>query len=78
MVSVREIEAGIPAILEGARLPGLQIAVINDGQAVYTGGFDVKSTESGEKVDTGETGASGQIGFSCPRLPEPPWRRRPS
>ena len=50
-VPVREIEAGIPAILEAARLPGLQVAIINDGNVVYTHGFGVKSVETGEPID---------------------------
>ncbi|MEJ2312359.1 MAG: serine hydrolase [Gemmatimonadales bacterium] len=49
-VSVRAIESGIPEIMAGARLPGLQVAVINDGQIVYKKGFGVRSTETLEPV----------------------------
>jgi CubicO group peptidase (beta-lactamase class C family) len=49
-VSVRAIDTEIPEIMAGARLPGLQIAVINDGKVVYTTGFGVKSTETLEPV----------------------------
>ena len=51
-VPVREIEAGIQSILAAARLPGLQVAIINDGLVVYTNGFGVKSVETGEPIDT--------------------------
>ncbi len=50
-VPVREIESGIPPILEAARLPGLQVAIINDGLVVYTKGFGVKSVETGHPID---------------------------
>jgi len=49
-VSLRAIEAEIPEIMAGARLPGLQVAVINDGRVVYTKGFGVRSTETLEPV----------------------------
>jgi CubicO group peptidase (beta-lactamase class C family) len=49
-VSVRAIETEIPEIMAGARLPGLQIAVINGGQVVYKKGFGVRSTETLEPV----------------------------
>ncbi len=49
-VPVRAIDAEIPEIMAGARLPGLQIAVINDGKVVYTKGFGVRSTETLEPV----------------------------
>ena len=51
LVSVREIQKRIPEILKAARLPGLQVAIINDGQVVYTAGFGVKSIETQEPVD---------------------------
>ncbi len=49
-VSVGAIEAEIPEMMAGARLPGLQVAVINDGRVVYTKGFGVRSTETLEPV----------------------------
>ncbi len=49
-LSVRAIETEIPEIMAGARLPGLQIAVINNGRVVYTKGFGVKSTDTREPV----------------------------
>jgi CubicO group peptidase (beta-lactamase class C family) len=49
-ISVRAIEAEIPEIMAGARLPGLQVAIINDERVVYTNGFGVKSTETLEPV----------------------------
>ena len=49
-ITAAELEAGVSAIMEAARLPGLQLAVINDGQIGYLGAFGVKSTETGEPV----------------------------
>lgn len=49
-ISLRAIETGVPEIMAGARLPGLQVAVINDGRVVYTKSFGVTSTETGAPV----------------------------
>jgi CubicO group peptidase (beta-lactamase class C family) len=49
-ISVRAIETEIPEIMAGARLPGLQVAIIDDGRVVYTNGFGVRSTETQEPV----------------------------
>jgi CubicO group peptidase (beta-lactamase class C family) len=49
-VLVGAIERAIPGIMADARLPGLQVAVINDGQIVYTRGFGVTSTETAAPV----------------------------
>ncbi len=50
VITVRELEVGVSAIMEAARVPGLQVAVINDGEVVYLGAFGVKSAETGEPV----------------------------
>jgi CubicO group peptidase (beta-lactamase class C family) len=49
-ISVRAIETEIPEIMAGARLPGLQVAIIDDGRVVYSNGFGVRSTETQEPV----------------------------
>ncbi len=49
-VPVGAVEAEVPEIMSAARLPGLQVAVINGGEVVYSRGFGVKSTETGEPV----------------------------
>jgi len=49
-LTIGELETGIAEILESARLPGLQVAVVSDGDVVYTSGFGVKSTETGDPV----------------------------
>ena len=41
------VEARVLEIMQQARLPGLQIAVVNGGQVVYTAGFGVKSSRTG-------------------------------
>jgi CubicO group peptidase (beta-lactamase class C family) len=47
---IDDLETTLPPLIEAARVPGLQIAVIRDGKVVWTQGFGVKNTESGEPV----------------------------
>ena len=49
-VPIGTVEAEVPGIMSAARLPGLQVAVINGGEVVYSRGFGVNSAETGEPV----------------------------
>jgi len=42
----------IPRLMELADVPGLSLAVIRDGRILYAGAFGVRSTETGEPIDT--------------------------
>jgi len=47
---LEEIESEIEMVLEGARLPGLQVAVIRDGQIAYSEGFGVREAGASDAV----------------------------
>jgi CubicO group peptidase (beta-lactamase class C family) len=47
---VAELERTIPDLMKKANIPGLTIAVIRDGQLLWTKGFGVKSTKTNEPV----------------------------
>jgi len=51
---ISQLESGIPQIMEKAMIPGLSIAVIRDGELLWTKGFGVKNSETNEPV-TDET-----------------------
>ncbi|UCE07251.1 MAG: class A beta-lactamase-related serine hydrolase [bacterium] len=51
---VSQLESNIPKIMEKAMIPGLSIAVIRDGELLWTKGFGVKNSETNEPV-TDET-----------------------
>jgi len=61
-VRVAAVEQRIPQILEAARLPGLQVAVVADGRIVYSRGFGVRDAGTGEPV--GERTVFGAMSFS--------------
>ena len=44
--------AEIPRLMEAAEIPGLSIAVVRGGEIYWTGAFGVRSTETGEPIDT--------------------------
>ncbi len=48
--SMAGLEALIPTLIKDARIPGLQIAVVRDGQVVWHGNFGVKSAAAAEPV----------------------------
>ncbi len=48
-----ELAARIPALLEEAGVPGLQIAVLDDGRITWTAEYGLKDTGSGAPVDAG-------------------------
>ena len=45
-----DLENGIPALIEKARIPGLQIALVRDGKVVWQGSFGVKNAKAGARV----------------------------
>lgn len=49
-VTAGQLETEIPDILSRARLPGLQIAIVQDGRVAFTHGYGVKNTSTGEPV----------------------------
>ncbi len=49
---VSELEARLPALIEAAEIPGLSIALVDDGEVVWKGAFGVLSATSGEPVDS--------------------------
>jgi len=51
---ISQLEKQIPDIMQKAMIPGVSIAVIRDGELLWTTGFGVKSTETNEPV-TDET-----------------------
>jgi CubicO group peptidase (beta-lactamase class C family) len=50
-VSPQEWEAFVPCLISKAHIPGLSIAVIRDGEIVWTGAFGVKSVATGAPCD---------------------------
>jgi len=51
---VSDLETGIPALMQKARIPGLQIALVRDGTVVWQRSFGVKNATTGGQV-TDET-----------------------
>ncbi|MFZ2053164.1 MAG: serine hydrolase [Candidatus Aminicenantales bacterium] len=47
---VADLEKTIPALMKAANIPGLSIAVIRDGKLLWTRGFGVKNSQTGEPV----------------------------
>ncbi len=47
---INELENTIPRLMEKADIPGLSIAVIRDGKIMWSKGFGIKNTKTGEKV----------------------------
>lgn len=45
------LETEIPKLMEAADIPGLSIALIKDGEIVWSGSFGVRSRETNEPVD---------------------------
>ena len=45
-----ELEKAVPDLMEEASIPGLSIAVIRDGEIIWSRGFGVKNTKTGEPV----------------------------
>lgn len=51
---ISQLESGIPKIIEKAMIPGLSIAIVRDGELLWTKGFGVKNSETNEPI-TNET-----------------------
>ncbi len=49
---IAAIGTSIPELMTKGKVPGLQVAVIRDGEMIWTKGFGVKNTENGEKVNS--------------------------
>jgi CubicO group peptidase (beta-lactamase class C family) len=49
-ILIKTLEDSIPKIMENVLIPGLSIAVIRDGEILWTGTFGVKSVETKEPV----------------------------
>jgi CubicO group peptidase (beta-lactamase class C family) len=49
-VLIAELEKVIPELMKKAGVPGLSIAVIRDGEILWSGAFGIKSTKTGEPV----------------------------
>jgi len=47
---VASLEKAIPALMEKVGVPGMSIALIRDGKVVWSRGFGVKNTKTGEPV----------------------------
>jgi CubicO group peptidase (beta-lactamase class C family) len=47
---VSELERVVPELMKKGNIPGLSIAVLRDGQLLWTKGFGVKSTKTNEPV----------------------------
>jgi CubicO group peptidase (beta-lactamase class C family) len=47
----KELDAQIPALMAAARLPGLSIALVRDGQVAWARGFGVRKSGSNDPVD---------------------------
>ncbi len=47
---IKDLEITIPRLMEKADIPGLSIAVIRDGKIMWSKGFGIKNTKTGEKV----------------------------
>jgi CubicO group peptidase (beta-lactamase class C family) len=50
--SFSRLEASIPGLMETARIPGLQIALLDGGAVVWEQGFGITSSEDGTPVTT--------------------------
>ena len=50
--SLKALEDAMPRLLEEGNVPGLSIAVIRDGELIWSRAFGVKSLETNEPVDT--------------------------
>jgi CubicO group peptidase (beta-lactamase class C family) len=53
--SVSRLEASIPGLMGTARIPGLQIALIDGGAVVWEQGFGITSSDGGRPVTTDTT-----------------------
>jgi CubicO group peptidase (beta-lactamase class C family) len=47
---IAKLEMVIPQLMEKAEVPGLSIAVIRDGKILWSRGFGIKNTKTGEPV----------------------------
>jgi CubicO group peptidase (beta-lactamase class C family) len=47
---IEELENSIPILMDKARIPGLSIAVIQDGKIMWSKGFGIKNVKTDEKV----------------------------
>lgn len=47
---ITDLEKAIPDLMEKANVPGLSIAVIRDGEIIWSCGFGIKNTKTGEPV----------------------------
>jgi CubicO group peptidase (beta-lactamase class C family) len=47
-----KLEKRIPQLLDSAAIPGMSLAVISEGNVIYTGGYGVKSADTKDKVTT--------------------------
>jgi CubicO group peptidase (beta-lactamase class C family) len=47
---IAELEKIIPELMKKADIPGMSIAVIKDGKIIWTEGFGIKNTKTGEAV----------------------------
>ncbi|MDX1387567.1 MAG: serine hydrolase domain-containing protein [Acidobacteriota bacterium] len=61
-ISYAEIDGQVRGIMEAARVPGMQIAVIENGETVYSKAYGVVSNNSKERV--GENTVFGAMSFS--------------
>lgn len=50
---ISDLEAGIPRLMDQARIPGLQIALVRNGKLAWEHGFGVKNGDTGEPVTEG-------------------------
>lgn len=49
------------ALIEEEEIPGLSVAIVEDGQIAYTGAFGVKSRDTGEPVEEGTLFAAASL-----------------
>ena len=47
---ISELEAAVPRLMEQANIPGLSIALIRDGETVWSGAYGVKNAITGDPV----------------------------
>jgi CubicO group peptidase (beta-lactamase class C family) len=47
---ISDLETNIPDLMEKARIPGLQVALVREGKVVWHRGFGIKNTGSNESV----------------------------
>jgi CubicO group peptidase (beta-lactamase class C family) len=47
---IEQLERHIPGLMEKAEIPGMSIAVIKDGKIIWSDGFGIKNTRTGEPV----------------------------